>query len=197
MIYVHPIATWWQILQYRALDNNDVLYFYFTMIAQCGVPGYGLSEAHRNRRWTQSVSRHDFWLFNPLCVMICVSTYAHTYTCTCRRPFYEKRMSTEMAADFLGDEWRVCAVYIIDDMWGREREGFWFLCGMQVYVWRVYVSVWIQMHWLEWNLKERVLIKFCQGRWIMSFSSLRQSWNIYKISEILYQYNSSIIPRWL
>ena len=25
----------------------------------------------------------------------------------CRRPFYDKRMSAEVAADFLGDEWKV------------------------------------------------------------------------------------------
>lgn len=43
-----------------------------------------------------------------LCVKICVLMYAYIHTY--RRPFYEKRMSTEMAADFLGDEWKVCGV---------------------------------------------------------------------------------------
>ena len=47
----------------------------------------------------------------------CVSyVYLCMHTHTYRRPFYEKRMSAEMGADFLGDEWTVCAVYIIDNM---------------------------------------------------------------------------------
>ena len=55
-----------------------------------------------------------------MCTYVCVHT--HTY----RRPFYEKRMSTEMAADFLGDEWKVCGVYTImytSEVWGMCVKG--------------------------------------------------------------------------
>jgi hypothetical protein len=60
------------------------------------------------------VSGHDLSLFSYCSVyedmfFSCMYAYTRTY----RRPFYEKRMSTEMSADFLGDEWKVCGMYMM------------------------------------------------------------------------------------
>ena len=48
--------------------------------------------------------------------LVCVKGWHHyLYLLSiyfCSRPFYDKRMSAEMAADFLGDEWKVrCNVF--------------------------------------------------------------------------------------
>ena len=55
------------------------------------------------------------FFFITLCVIMYILVHAY------RRPFYEKRMSTEMAADFLGDEWTVCSIYTM--MYTSEVRG--------------------------------------------------------------------------
>ena len=57
-------------------------------------------------------------------IILCVLMYAYIHTY--RRPFYEKRMSTEMAADFLGDEWKVCGIQMMmytSEVWGMCVNG--------------------------------------------------------------------------